>query len=65
MPIRSPVALLAVRSKYRALGPGLLEFIYETCLCIELEREGLSFLRQPLLPVIYKGQPSTVTFARI
>jgi GxxExxY protein len=42
---------------HRTLGPGLLESIYEACLCIELEREGLAFQRQPPLPVIYKGQP--------
>lgn len=41
---------------HRTLGPGLLESIYETALCYELEQLGLPFERQPTLPVIYKGQ---------
>src|SRR4051794_5117876 len=40
---------------HRTLGPGPLESIYETCLCIELDREGLAFERQPPLAVTYKG----------
>jgi hypothetical protein len=27
---------------HRALGPGLLEHAYETCLCVELTTRGLS-----------------------
>jgi GxxExxY protein len=42
---------------HRTLGPGLLESIYEACLCRELFREGLAFVRQQRLPVIYKGEP--------
>ena len=40
---------------HRALGPGLLENIYEQALCVELDGSGLSFERQKQLPVIYKG----------
>jgi len=40
---------------HRELGPGLLESIYESALCIEMERAGLKYDRQILLPVIYKG----------
>ena len=41
---------------HRALGPGLLESVYETCLCRELELRGLAFARQRQLPVVYKGR---------
>ena len=40
---------------HRAMGPGLLEGIYEECLCYELRMRGLSFVRQVELPVVYKG----------
>ena len=40
---------------HRAIGPGLLEAIYEECLCHELALRGLSFERQLIVPVIYKG----------
>ena len=39
---------------HRTLGPGLLESIYETCLCHELELRGIEFERQKVLPVVYK-----------
>ena len=41
---------------HRALGPGLLESAYETCLCRELDLIGISFTRQVQLPVEYKGE---------
>ncbi len=41
---------------HKILGPGLLESIYEGCLCLEQEQVGLGFQRQPSLPVVYKGQ---------
>lgn len=40
---------------HRALGPGLLEGIYEEALCHELRLHGLTFLRQQRVPLIYKG----------
>jgi GxxExxY protein len=40
---------------HRVTGPGLLEAVYEECLCCELSQRGLSFLRQVELPVVYKG----------
>ena len=40
---------------HRHLGPGLLESTYEEALCLELTIEGLSFVRQPSVPVLYKG----------
>lgn len=40
---------------HKILGPGLLESVYEECLCYELRKLKLSFERQKQLPVIYKG----------
>ena len=41
---------------HRQLGPGLLEQTYEAALCIELQNAGVNFVRQPIFPVVYKGQ---------
>jgi GxxExxY protein len=40
---------------HRTLGPGLLESVYEACLCHELTWAGIAHARQQKLPVIYKG----------
>jgi len=40
---------------HRALGPGLLESAYETCLAYELDQLGLKVERQKPLPVRYRG----------
>jgi GxxExxY protein len=40
---------------HAALGPGLLESVYEVCFCYELGQHGLLFQRQLSVPVIYKG----------
>jgi GxxExxY protein len=40
---------------HRALGPGLLESVYETCLAFELKQAGIAFRRQVSIPVIYRG----------
>ena len=45
-------AAFAVHS---ALGPGLLENVYEVCLARELERNGLQFRTQVEVPVVYGG----------
>ena len=39
---------------HSALGPGLLESVYEACLCHELSRAGIPFQKQVSLPVIYR-----------
>jgi GxxExxY protein len=39
---------------HRALGPGLLESVYEECLCYELGLRGILFERQKSLPLKYK-----------
>jgi GxxExxY protein len=40
---------------HTALGPGLLENIYEACLCHELNKRNLSFRRQVRVPITYDG----------
>lgn len=46
-------AAFAVHS---ALGPGLLESVYEECLASELEAREISFRRQVALPVRYRNK---------
>ena len=41
---------------HKALGPGLLESAYETCLAHEIGKAGLEYERQLALPVVYDGQ---------
>lgn len=40
---------------HHALGPGLLESVYETCLVHEFLSAGLAFQRQFALPIVYDG----------
>jgi len=40
---------------HRHTGPGLLESVYELCLCRELADAGIAFVRQATIPVLYKG----------
>ena len=42
---------------HRRLGPGLLESLYESALCIEFEHSGLKFECQVLLPLAYRDRP--------
>lgn len=44
------------------LGPGLLESIYEECLCLELDQAGIRYVRQQRLPVRYKNHDIDCTF---
>jgi GxxExxY protein len=46
-------AAFAVHS---ALGPGLLESVYEQCLAFELEARDIPFQRQVALPVLYRNR---------
>ncbi len=41
---------------HRALGPGLLESLYEDAFCIELAERKLKFERQRHIDVVYKGR---------
>jgi GxxExxY protein len=40
---------------HKLLGPGLLESIYEECLCIELVNRNILFERQKEINIEYKG----------
>jgi GxxExxY protein len=40
---------------HTALGPGLLESVYETVMDFELRRRKLQVSRQVVIPVIYEG----------
>ena len=41
---------------HKVLGPGYLESVYESALCIELEKSGIIFSRQHKTAVHYKGK---------
>ena len=47
---------------HRHLGPGLLEGLYEECVCQELAQRGLHFERQRLVPVQYKGTTLSASY---
>lgn len=40
---------------HNALGPGLLESVYENCLCHELKKANLSVEKQKPVPLIYEA----------
>jgi GxxExxY protein len=40
---------------HRALGPGLLESVYEVVLAHELTRRNLQVERQVVVPIVYEG----------
>ena len=39
---------------HKALGPGLLESVYETCMIYELKKQGLKIEDQVILPIVYE-----------
>jgi GxxExxY protein len=41
---------------HKALGPGLLESVYEHCLARELAIRGMSVRKQVSLPIVYEGE---------
>lgn len=41
---------------HRALGPGLLESVYQDCMVIELTANGLYVVREHRVPIEYRGQ---------
>ncbi len=52
------IAKLIVDAAYtvhKKLGPGLLEKVYEACLCHELSKRGLRYKRQIDVPIKYDG----------
>ena len=40
---------------HKAIGPGLLESVYQECMCHEMSLRKLHFQREVKVPVIYKG----------
>lgn len=57
---------------HRHLGPGVLESVFEECLCFELGQSGISVRRQPPIPVVYKGvclelgfRPDLIVFDKV
>ncbi len=40
---------------HQTLGPGLLESVYEACLCVELGKRGIGYETQALVPLVYEG----------
>ncbi|MFL9483364.1 GxxExxY protein [Chitinophagaceae bacterium LWZ2-11] len=40
---------------HKALGPGLLESVYEKCFCHLLEKRNISYQRQKLVPIVFDG----------
>ncbi|MDP8235891.1 MAG: GxxExxY protein [Candidatus Erginobacter occultus] len=47
---------------HKHLGPGLLESIYEECLCHELELRGILFERQKPIEISYKDLRAAFDF---
>ena len=45
----------AIYDVYKALGPGLLESVYEEALTYELQKRGLKVERQREVPIQYDG----------
>jgi GxxExxY protein len=41
---------------HKRLGPGLLESVYESALCVEFKANSLPFKRQIGIPLYYKGE---------
>ena len=41
---------------HRQLGPGLDEMLYEAAMCTEFRLRSISFARQVIVPVMYKGE---------
>lgn len=40
---------------HKVLGPGLLESVYEECLCYKLIHKGIQIQRQKPIPLIFEG----------
>jgi GxxExxY protein len=47
---------------HSALGPGLLESAYRTCLCRELALKKFRFLSEVALPITYLGETTDVGY---
>lgn len=47
---------------HKALGPGLLESVYEECLAAELADRGMAVRRQVEVPLVYNGRRLAIGF---
>jgi GxxExxY protein len=54
-PVTAPIVGAAIEV-HRVLGPGLLESVYEKCLCHELRQRGVEFVPRAKIPIRYKNQ---------
>ena len=54
--------IVAAIEVHRALGPGLLEAVYEHCLRRELEARGVAVRQQLRLPLTYREEQLDVGF---
>ena len=52
----------AATEVHRALGPGLLESVYEKALAIELTERGIAFVCQRPVPAMYRGHDLGIGF---
>lgn len=52
----SSLVIKAAITVHRALGPGLLESVYQVCLLTELKSLGLRVEEQVAVPIVYRGQ---------
>jgi len=41
-------------SIHKALGPGLLESVYQKCFCYELSKRSIPFTREQMVPIKYE-----------
>jgi len=52
----SSLVIKAAIAVHRALGPGLLESVYQVCLLAELKIMGLRVQEQVAVPIVYRGE---------
>jgi GxxExxY protein len=52
----SSLVIKAAIAVHRALGPGLLESVYQVCLLAELKSMGLRVQEQVAVPIVYRGE---------
>lgn len=52
----SSLVIKAAIAVHRALGPGLLESVYQACLLAELKSMGLRVQEQVAVPIVYRGE---------
>lgn len=52
----------AATEVHRALGPGLLESVYEKALAFELTGRGIAFVCQQAVPAMYRGHDLGIGF---